>query len=507
MCSIKNVFLGLFILLISFVPLSAQEVTKPLLVPWPQKITFNTGDFIPKRLIELINKDNQKEVYPIIETFSKDLAESGYVVSASRKKTNPVKSYIILILTNDNTYDEEGYKLKIDSDITITASSANGLFWGTRTALQLLSAGVGSSVSKMDIEDKPMLKYRGLLIDNARSFHSLPFHLKTIKQMSYYKMNRYQIHFSDHESYTLPSDKFPDLPTKGRHFSKEDVRILREVAKKYHVEIVPEVDVPGHSRALTEGIAGLKCTDVVGNADKLCIGKEETYNILKELFLEISEMFPGEYWHLGADEVHYPDLNACKCTDCKTRMKQQNFTKGLELYHYFINEMYGFVKRDKRKMLVWEGFDPVAKPVINKEIIVCPFDIKHEGRMPSDYMNQEYRILNTSWTPLYIADGIYMTTPEVIARWTPYMFGAGRSPSPYAYWKKFKETPLIIGAQMCSWAIEEAAEEGLIFGTGQGFPNYGRPAPRLQIVAERVWTGASSSYTNLLQRVGEAYWD
>ncbi len=359
----------------------------------------------------------------------------------------------------------------------------------------------------MDIEDKPMLEYRGLLIDNARSFHSLEFHLKTIRQMSYYKMNRYQIHFSDHESYTLPSDKFPDLPTKGRHFSKEDVSQLQEVAERYHVEIVPEIDVPGHSGALTSGIPELNCTHLEGNSAKLCIGKESTYEILKELFSEVMEMFPGTYWHLGADEVHYSDLDACECTACKTRMKENNFTKGIEVYQSFINEMYAFIKKEKREMFVWEGFDPYSEPEINKEILVCPFDVKFKGKMPADYMNKGYRILNTSWTPLYIADGIYMTTPEIIARWNPYMFGAGRSPQPYAYWEKFKPTPLVIGAQMCSWAIEEAAEEGLIFGTGPGYPEYGRPAPRLQIVAERVWTGSSTSYTDLLERVGEAYWD
>ena len=325
--------------------------------------------------------------------------------------------------------------------------------------------------------------------------------------MSYYKMNRYHIHFSDHESYTLPSDKFPDLPTVGRHFSKEDVRQLQEVAESYHVEIVPEIDVPGHSGALTSGIPELNCTHLEGNSPKLCIGKESTYQILKELFSEVMEMFPGTYWHLGADEVRYSDLDACECTACKSRMIAHNFTRGIEVYQSFINEMYAFIKKEEREMFVWEGFDPDSEPEINKEIIVCPFDVKFKGKMPADYMNKGYRILNTSWTPLYIADGIYMTTPEIIARWNPYMFGAGRSPQPYAYWKKFEPTPLVIGAQICSWANEEAAEEGLIFGTGPGFPEYGRPAPRLQIVAERVWTGSSTGYMDLLERVGEAYWD
>ena len=103
-----------------------------------------------------------------------------------------------------------------------------------------------------------------------------------------------------------------------------------------------------------------------------------------------------------------------------------------------------------------------------------------------------------------------MTTPEMLARWSPYMFGAGRSPQPLAYWKKFQPGSLkpgqILGAQMCSWANEEKVEEGLLFGTGPGFFDYGRPGPRAPIMAERLWTGSRTNPKDLLERVGQAYW-
>jgi len=171
--------------------------------------------------------------------------------------------------------------------------------------------------------------------------------------------------------------------------------------------------------------------------------------------------------------------------------------------------MHGFVKSKGRKMLVWEGFSPILDPKVDKDILVCPFDVKHRGHMPGDYFKAGYTVLNTSWTPLYVADNLYMTTPEIIARWSPYMFGAGRSPQPFAYWKKFKPEDYrgkIIGGQMCSWYLEEKAEEGLLFGTGPGFYDYGRPAPRAQIMAERLWTGSSTTAKDLLERVGASYW-
>lgn len=484
----------------------AWETSKPLLIPWPKEITFGEGFFIPKQQLALINPRHDKGVHELVETFSGDLTGLGYSVVISSKPGDSNKSIIILKLTEDKSLAREAYSLKVDSKISVTARTVTGLFWGTRTVLQLLNGGSGAAIPVLDINDMPMLGYRGLMIDNARSFHSLDFHLQTIKRLSYYKMNKYHIHFSDDQSYTLPSDKFPNMPTKGKHFTKEQVHKLVETAKKYYVGIVAEIDVPGHASALTAGIPELKCEHVHGGAGKICIGKESTYKILQELIKEVMGMIPGYYWHLGADEVHYSDLDVCECGACKTRMAENNFKQGINLYHYFINRMYSFVQGENREMIVWEGFNPVEEPTVNKKIIVCPFDVKHEGRMPSDYMDQGYRLLNTSWTPLYIADGIYMTTPEILARWNPYMFGAGRSPNPFAYWKKFQPTPLVIGAQMCSWANGEKAEEGMIFGTGPGFPSYGRPAPRLQIVAERVWTGSTTSYVDLLERAGIAYW-
>jgi N-acetyl-beta-hexosaminidase len=261
--------------------------------------------------------------------------------------------------------------------------------------------------------------------------------------------------------------------------------------------------VPGHAAALLRGIKGIGCG---GGGGKLCIGREETYVAIETLFSEAMEMMPGTYWHLGADEVHYSGTG---CEHCVARMKSEKFEDGGQLFNYFINRVHGIVQGKGRQMLVWEGFSPILEPKVHKDIIVCPFDIKHAGKMPADYFNAGYKVLNTSWTPLYVADKLYMTTPEIIARWSPYMFGAGRSPQPFPYWKKFNPEDYrgkVLGGQVCSWATEEKAEEGLLFGTGLGFPEYGRPGKRVPIMAERVWTGSTTTAEDLLERVGESYW-
>ena len=481
------------------------EAAKLKLVPYPQEVKFQKGVFIPLNDLVLVYDGANKEILKVADTIATDLAGIGFSVFHAEKPCTSDHSKIKLSIQKGQIPYKEGYRIEIDSNISITAALPDGLFWGTRTLLQLMHAGPGKDIPHLTIIDKPEFEYRGLMIDNARHFHSIDFHIETVKRMASYKLNRYQIHFSDHQSYTLPSKAFPSLPTKNRHYTTEEIEKLVDVARKYHVTIVPEIDVPGHSAALNRGIKGLECGGR-GGSRKLCIGKEETYDVLEKLFSEIMEMMPGEYWHLGADEVRY---DGTSCKHCAARMKQEKFDSGGQLFHYFINRMHGVVKGKGRKMLVWEGFSPTLDPKVDKDILVCPFDVKHKGHMPGDYFNAGYKVLNTAWSPLYVADNLYMTTPEIIARWSPYMFGAGRSPQPFRYWKKFNPETYrgkIVGAQMCSWDNEEKAEEGMLFGTGPGFDNYGRPGPRVQIMAERLWTGSGTTARDLLERVGVSYW-
>ncbi len=500
----NKICFSLTLLFLSLNSAIAVKIKKELpLVPYPKSLELKKGTFTPNNNLIFTYDKSEKSIHQTAHTCADDFSALGYTVAHNKRVLREKDLEIKLILNDEKQLGDEGYKLNTLGNISITANNNNGLFWGTRTLLQLLANGPGKPVPHLEIKDSPEFEYRGLMVDNARHFHSIEFHLKTIKKIASYKLNKYQIHFSDHQSYTLPSDLFPSLPTKGRHYTKKEVKLLVETAKKYHVEIIPEIDVPGHAGALNRSL-NLRCKG--GGHRKLCIGKEETYKALEKLFAEVMAMIPGKYWHLGADEVHYDGKS---CTDCVAGMQKKGFKTGDQLFNNFINRMHNLIKADGRKMLVWEGFNPKVSPLVHKDIIVCPFDIKHKGRMPNHYFEAGYKLLNTSWTPLYVADNIYVTTPEIIAKWSPYMFGAGRSPQPYAYWKKYNPDQykgIILGAQMCSWDIEEKAEEGLLFGSGPGFHNYGRPGPRVQIMAERVWTGSATSPKSLLERVHAHYW-
>ncbi|MBX3240881.1 MAG: beta-N-acetylhexosaminidase [Chitinophagaceae bacterium] len=501
------------LILLTFHLLLAQicfGTTTVNLIPWPAQIDIKNDKITINRHLLFINVANKDEVEQVIKTCSNDLKDMGFQIVGKSPASNSrsLKIAFSLLDPGDDQLGDEGYQLIIDDKISIVANTAKGLFWGSRTVLQLLQKGPGASIPKLEISDQPVSKYRGLMIDVARNFHSLDFHLETIKRIASYKINHYMIHFSDQQSYTLPSDKYPALPTAGRSYSKDDIRKMVALAKEYHVNIVPSVDVPGHSGAIIQ-----KYPNLAFNKDtyRLDATKDETINTLQNIFGELMELFLGPIWHLGADEVHYPDLKESPTTVYTEWMMKHNYSKGGQVLNHFINQMYDFFKGKGYQMFVWEGFQPNIFPKVNTEITVCPFDIKFEGIMPIDYIEAGYTLINTSWTPLYIADRIDMSTPDLIAKWNINMFGKGRAPQPFHYWMKYRPEEIkteIVGGQMCSWAIEEKAEWGLLFGknAGPGFPEYGIPAPRIQVFSERVWTGSKTSETDLLERTGASHW-
>ena len=173
-------------------------------------------------------------------------------------------------------------------------------------------------------------------------------------------------------------------------------------------------------------------------------------------------------------------------------------------------------------MIVWEGFDPW--PVdgaqrVDRDVIVSPFDCKGNlsqwhgaagGHLPSDYTAWGYSLLNTAWSPLYAADAIYATTPELIAKWRLRDFGEGRAPQPYAYWHHVPQNASVVGAEFVSFNMPERVEAGVMFGrtasAAGGAYGFVRPGARVPIMAERLWSGGATTDKSLLERTGEAYW-
>ena len=197
------------------------------------------------------------------------------------------------------------------------------------------------------------------------------------------------------QGYTLPSRAFPQLPV-GSGLNETAVAALQTKASALQITIVAEVDLPGHSTSLLKQIPALAAVD--GSTGKACasinVTSADALAIMQTLLSEVAAMFPGPWLHLGADEVNFSD--AC------------NFTKAN--YHGFINHMSRWAASTlNRTVIVWGGFDPMpgtSAPAVDSTVVVSPFDVLRTlpwPHRPHHYFDAGYRIINTAWTPLYVA--------------------------------------------------------------------------------------------------------
>lgn len=427
----------------------------PQLVPFPRKITTHGPIDVPSHLhIVADSIDIQPEGWQL----QTELKAVGFNQDSLR-----TAGVVELKLTiNNASLQPSAYQLdNTGSDAwRITGGSARAVFWGTRTLLQLLNDGpVGGKTLAVRIEDNPQVEYRSLMLDCARVTFTAGWVIDVIKRMASLKLSVLHLHLSDTEGYKLPSMKYPHLPSPDA-FSIADVESIVAAAKAYHIDLVPEIDLPGkepnpnrdpnrnrntypnpnpnlpgHSGWLTKKIPGLVSPKCSGG-DTWCpinfspSGLNQSLAIVQDLLGEVFDLFnTSVYHHLGTDEVYpSPGFAAyCACQPNGTFLRngstQLNFTacSGCMLeakagYHAFINRMHRWVKAHGRQSIVWEGFDPdpsklgeeAAVESIDKDIIVSPFDVAHHDgwdRTPIDYFTAGYRIINSAWAPLYVCPG------------------------------------------------------------------------------------------------------
>ena len=384
-------------------------VTDSLIVPLPSELAITQGVFnLNSKTVILVHDLN---VLKIAEDLGKSLdLLSGYhlEVHLMGDVDLPDNSILFTPSANDSELGLEGYLLDVTSkQITIQASDLAGYFYALQSLKQLFPPEIWSSkgavVTKIEvpclkIKDYPRFAYRGVLLDSVRHFFSVDDVKRFLDLMAMHKLNTFHWHLTDDEGWRIQINKYPELTDVGAwrgyglpippalgsginryggFYTQDEIRSIVQYAKDRYITIIPEIDLPAHSRALIMSLPNkLKESDdktvyssVRGFHDNVlspCL--ESTYEVIDNILNEIIPLFPGSYIHIGGDER--PKDVWRDSPTCKTMMSKNGLKNTNELQNYFIKRIQGILSKKNKSMGIWEegleggGIDKVPKPLV-----------------------------------------------------------------------------------------------------------------------------------------------
>ncbi len=388
----------------------------------------------------------------------------------------------------DTNMEAEAYRIVIEKEgAIIYAGDKVGANHGFASILQMMQIEAGKIVlPAVTIEDEPDSTYRGMMVDLARNWHPFSYLLSYVDMCYFYKVAVLQLHFTDDESYTLPSDIYPELSTKDRHYTREQIAELVKYADARGVELSPEIDVPGHCKSFGEAYG-----ELFGTKGVIC-QHTDSMEAMRKLFGELCDMFPkSKYIHIGGDEAYTMD-EWTKCRSCCEYAKTVGIDSHMEdkgmlaelMYAHFISEVADVCFAKGKQPIVWEGFSKTVNDMISKDILVMSWENYYQ--LTPDLLDGGFKVINCSWNPMYVVTPLTMWKPEEIFDWSIYQWKALFHKSPIletGY--KAEPSSQIIGGQLLAWGDHIPKEYQSVEDGVYAERNY--LLERLPMLAENTW--------------------
>jgi len=359
------------------------------IIPRPLKILKKNGvNHINRSLNLRFNNQNLKFT---VNHLHHEL-EKFYQFHITYNSADQELNYIEFCLENTGQ-GSEGYILEIYSGfIKIAAEKPAGIFYAVQTLLQIMlqKKVPGSNEINLNccrIEDRPRFSWRGMHLDVSRHFFGIDFIKRYLDLLALHKLNRFHWHLTDDNGWRIEIKKYPLLteicswrkdlehipwnqraesndPGKGLYggfYSQKDIRNIVEYAAERFIEVIPEIEMPGHSSEVFAAYPefscqGKKLTVASGglrsNPHNFCPGKDETLKFLQDILTEVIELFPSRYIHLGGDEVNKTIWK--ECPYCQQRIRKENLRDETELQGWFANRIAAFLNSKGRNVIVWD---------------------------------------------------------------------------------------------------------------------------------------------------------
>ena len=245
------------------------------------------------------------------------------------------------------------------------------------------------------------------MIDNGRRYYSPGWIRREIREMAYLKLNQLHLHFSDNQGFRIASASHPEI-VSARHLTKRQVRGIVGLARRLHIRVIPEIDMPGHLTAALAAHPELQLTDAAGErrADRLDFTLPAARRFARDLILEYLPLFGGRYWHAGADEYLAPaDYAGYPQLERYARSRYGPRATGADAYLGFINWIDRLVRRHGRTLRVWHDGLSGGRAVRVRRDVVVEWWTDHAGPTPRELLASGHRILNAGWYPTYYVLG------------------------------------------------------------------------------------------------------
>ena len=482
------------------------------IIPTPKEQTIKNGFMLIENNPEIITNDKFKSASTLLKNAINELN-----LDNDEKPKNRIR------FSYNKKLDNEEYILRINSNlITISASTENGAIFGFQSLNQLMNLNLNDGVIKLksqEIKDSPRFKYRGMHLDVGRHMYPVDFIKKYIDGLAMLKFNNFHWHLTEDQGWRIEIEKYPmlnnigsfrdstlighygDKPRQydksryGGFYTKKEIKEIVKYANKRGINVIPEIEMPGHSQAAVASYPMLGCSgEQVGVAPlwgvfkEIYCSKNETFDFLEDIIDEVVELFPSKYIHIGGDEA--PKTNWKACGNCQNVIEREGLKDEYELQSYFITRMEKYINSKGKQIIGWDeilegGLAPNATVMswrgisggieaakMNHEVIMTPNAVC--------YLDH-YQAKDTKNEPLAI--GGY-TPIEEIYNYEPIPSELDKSLHKY-----------IIGAQGNVWTEYMKTSdhvEYMVF-------------PRILALSEVVWADNRPSFEDFEKKVNDTY--
>jgi hexosaminidase len=467
----------------------------PQVIPSLREWDAGAGSFVLDSASRIVvDRASAAQLTGTAHVFQGDLlAMTGHRLRVVTGSTAGKGDFFLTLSSADQGMGKEGYVFIIGDSAAISANTSVGVFYGTRTALQILAQDPSQAhIPKGTARDYPQYQERGFMLDVGRKYFSIQSLEDYVKFMAWYKMNDFHIHFNDnavdagtlsdwmhqYSAFRLNSGRFPGLAAKDGSYTQQDIRALQDVANQYAVTITPEIDAPAHDMAFTQYRPDL--ASPTANKEFLNLGNPATYTFLNSIWDEFLPWFDATQVNIGADEYDPFDANR---------------------YRQFINTYDAYLRGKGKSVQMWGSLSEMNGTVtVNTDIVTDLWD--NQWANPVDMVRQGFNVINANDNLLYIVPKSgyfhdYLDTKLLYQKWEPYIFDLSNP--------RLNLEPSeahLLGGMFAEWNDRL----GSVISDADV---YSRVRPAMQTLSQKLWSGPTlalsyEEFQQLAQQIGGA---